>query len=279
MLWLWMTLAWGGAPESVDLEALDRWENGVDRLLDGPSGCWEVVGKATWSWNFGRLGESSGGAAFVGVLREGVWSELHVEALGESRRGRGRDATTDRVYEDVVRFAPVLGRVDPEKFGRPSDRRSGMEGRGGGPGNLLRTTLDGLGGEAETSYAQWDLERKGVMYTRFVPIGKGGDAKDTEMSVFFPDGQALPVSLDVVFPERFRRGGIPSATISDAVVELRGKVQGDQLYPIAEAVRFNVSVLGFRFNAGQTIRYLQFAPCKPAEASSNVIVVESAPAS
>jgi hypothetical protein len=46
-----------------------------------------------------------------------------------------------------------------------------------------------------------------------------------------------------------------------------------------EAVRFDINVLDFDFNAAPTIRYLQFKPCRPAEYSSDLIVVETASAS
>ena len=82
MLWLWaMALGWATVPDRVDVDNIEHWEAGMNRLLDGPEGCWELVGKASWEWDFGRFGSSRGDAAFIGRMRGGVWEGFHVESF------------------------------------------------------------------------------------------------------------------------------------------------------------------------------------------------------
>ena len=264
MLWLWgMALGWATVPDRVDVDNIEHWEAGMNRLLDGPEGCWELVGKASWEWDFGRFGGSRGDAAFVGRMRGGVWEGFHVESMGEEQRGQGRHAKTHRVYQDELRFAPMFGKLtrgsmqvgdgDVEVEVDTDSQRA--------PGNILRSVLDELGTAVEWSYAQWDPEQEHLVYTRTVPLGKRSPTKNTQMTVVFPDGDALPDRLEVVFPESFRRGTIPSVRIENAVVQMRGRPHGADVLPVAETVKFDVGVLGFHFTGGQTIQYVRATPC------------------
>ena len=86
------SLAIAGAPAGVDLNDLDHWENTAEAFLDGPPGCWEIVGQASWNWDAGRFGMSRGDTIFAAQMVDGLWGEFHLEPLGEvvrERRERG----------------------------------------------------------------------------------------------------------------------------------------------------------------------------------------------
>ncbi len=263
MWWLLCgAVALAQVPEGVDLEDMDRWDAGAEVFLDGPPGCWELVGKASWHWDFGRLGKSRGDAAFIGRLRDGVWEGFHIEPLGEVTR-RGREAES-RQYSDEPRFAPMFGQLPGGSISIEAGDRNSIRGernRDATPGNLLRTALDELSTEVEIGYAQWDRSRNGVVYHRSLPLNRGHRAPDTSVVTFFPEGSALPTEYVVTFPERFHRGRLPRFKITDARAELRAEPSGGRLFPVAEAVRFDIGVLGFSWSGAQTIQYLRATPC------------------
>lgn len=263
--WCVMALGWASVPDRVDVDNLEHWETGMNRLLDGPDGCWELVGKASWRWDFGRFGSSRGDAAFIGRIRSGEWEGFHVQSMGEDQRSSGRQGKTQRIYEDELRFAPMFGKLSRATVTATSDSDgSEVEVETDAqrtPGNILRAVLDELGTNVEWSYAQWDNLDQVVRYTRTVPLGKGARAQETDILVTFPEGGPLPNELEVVFPDAFKRGTVPRITIENAKVELRGRPYGSDVLPVAETVRFDVGVLGFNFSAGQTIEYVRATPC------------------
>lgn len=287
------SLAAAGVPAGVDLEDLDRWEFDAERFLDGPTGCWEVVGVASWNWDAGRWGLSRGDAAFAAKLHDGVWGAFHLEPLGEVIRER-RETTEQRIYGYEPRWAPLFGRIDGDlvvsnapsareelpidaaqrdpraeaKEARQEERNAAREERqrerrdepaNEGPTNVLREALDRISGSASiTSWAQWDEEKQAVLLVRAVPIeGAGAEA---EQSVAFPDG-GLPASMDVLFPKTWYRGTLPRVRISDAQAHLRVRPSGGQLFPSTEAFSMEVGILGFTVKGAQTIRYKSIRPC------------------
>lgn len=266
MWWLAASLALAAVPSSVDLEELDLWEDGADRLLDGPEGCWEIVGQATWDWDVGRFGGSRGGAVFVGRLHDGVWSEVHLRSLGEVRREPGRKGREVLQYAQEPRFAPLVGSLEGGRI-----TVSGGEGsaeveveRDPGDGaaeNLVRNVLRELGGRVDTAWTQWDDARQAVVLHRSVPIGEGANAPEARVEVVFPGGQPLPDAMTVRFPERFFRGTLPRIRIEDAVVEVRGRISQGSIFPTSEAFRFDFGFLGMRFSGAQTITYKSAVRC------------------
>ncbi|MFT4628079.1 MAG: hypothetical protein ACI8PZ_006773 [Myxococcota bacterium] len=280
MLALLATLAFAQVPEGVDLEDLDRWDAGAEALLDGPAGCWEIVGKATWAWDFGRFGMSRGDAAFVGRFDNGVWKGFHIEPLGEiTREGR---TTELRVYNDEPRFAPMFGKLKGGSItvsSQDGGRVRGDRTKDNTPGNLLREALDELSTDVETAYAQWDSSRGDVVYLRVVPLNERNNAPDTEVATSFPGGGAVATRMVVTFPESFKRGTFPGVRIMNATAQLTGKAHNGQTFPEAEAVSFDIGVLGFRFSGAQTIKYTQARACAlPSSAPLDPTMVAPAPA-
>ncbi len=269
MIALLAGIAFAAIPAHVDLNDLDRWEEGAEQVLDGPAGCWEMVGRATWDWDSGRFGASRGDALFVGRLVDGVWQEFHLEPLGEVVRGRGRSSTEKRVYQiDEPRFAPLVGKLvgrrvkvagsEPEPDEDKSDDESDDDR---GPNNLVRRALDDLGASVDTSWAQWDSERQGVTLFRSVPLNESKRPPEAEVKAFFPGGRDQAVSVDVVFPKRFYKGTFPRWRLDNAVVQVRGRPSGGEVFPTVESFSFEFGVFGFTFSGAQTIRYKSARRC------------------
>jgi len=79
------------------------------RLIDGPPGCWEVVGEAHWRWDFGNRGLSTGRVVFVGLLDNGLWRDVKVESPGEAYRV-GNHPVEIRYPRDL-RATPLVGQL------------------------------------------------------------------------------------------------------------------------------------------------------------------------
>ena len=259
-----LSLALAGMPPGVDLEAVDRWDGLAEQLIDGPRGCWEVVGRASWSWDLGRFGGNRGDAAFAGRLVDGEWSEIHLAPMGEIQRAR-RQAEI-RVYAEEARFAPLFGRIHGARVTVASDTQQVEVDptEQAEASNVLRRVLDRLGGSAITSWAQWDDVRTGVVLHRMIPLGDHG-SDEVHVEVFFPGGQELPTSIDASFPPHFRAGRWPRRfRIRGAEVHLRGAVAGQQVFPASEAYRFDFGMFGWWGSGAQTIAYEHIQPCPPS---------------
>lgn len=254
-MWWWIAMALAAPPEGVDLEDPEPWDEASRQLFEGPPGCWEIVGKATWNHDGARWGVSRGAAAFAGRLVDGVWSrDLHVEPLGEIVREGPRDVER-RVYRDDAQpFVPLLG------------RHPGGEGDGGpgAPSTVLEEVLAELQGEARYTWVKWDDARGDVVFTEVVPVGDRPDAPEITLDVRFPRGGRLPDHADVTFPDRFQVVALPPVFVKNAHVELRGVHAGGRVFPAAEAYAADIGVLGMRFHAAQTIQYKSIRPCPEA---------------
>ena len=289
LLWTLFGLACAAAPAQVDLNDIDHWEDEATRVLDGPAGCWEIVGKASWSWDAGRWGGSRGDQVFVVRMVDGVWQEFRIQALGELQRERR--GQQERVYvDDDARFIPLVGRVAPgglkvedrtpdlvlappepsARDKRRDERRDNRKEQKAerdpeeavevGPRNAIRRALDRLAGSAETSWAQWDGEREAVVLYRSIPMGDGNRAPATEETFTFPAG-GPPTELDIQFPERFIVGGIPRYSINNAEAHVRVRPSGGQLFPTMESYKIEFGVFGFSVIGAQTIVYKSVRPC------------------
>lgn len=260
-LLLWST-ALAAMPPEVDLTRLDTWDGAAEQLLDGPPGCWEIVGKASWSWDLGRFGGSRGDAVFAGRLTDGTWSEVHLAPLGEVVRDRkGQEL---QVYAKEARFAPLVGKLagrritvatDEEKVEVDASEQAEAS-------NVLRSTLERVSGQAITSWAEWDDLAGAVVLHRAVPIGDRARAPEAEVAASFPGGGSLANALDVVFPERFKDGRWPNRfTIRGAEAHLRGTVVAGMVFPASEAFQFEFGLLGWWGSGAQTIEYTQIKAC------------------
>ncbi len=257
-------------PPGVDLEAVDRWDGLAEQLIDGPRGCWEVVGRASWNWDLGRFGGNRGDAAFAGRLVDGEWSEIHLAPMGEIQRERRK--TEIRVYAEEARFAPLIGRIQGARITVASDAEEVevQADEQAEASNVLRRTLDRIGGSAITSWAQWNDVSGGVVLHRMIPLGDhGGD--EAHVEVFFPGGQERPTSIDIGFPESFAAGSWPRRfRIRGAEVHLRGVVAGAYVFPASEAYRFDFGLFGWWGSGAQTIAYEQIKPCPAPTATPAV---------
>ena len=253
MITLLLGLSLGAAPPHVDLSDTGRWERAAEAFLDGPPGCWEVVGYARWDYDFARFGAAKGSAIFVARLDDGVWEDFTVVPQGEIVRRGPQD--TMREYSEEQHFAPLMGQM---RVARQSQEH-------GGPVNLLRLGLDRIAGDVEVNWAEWVDEGDdgaGVVLRRAVPIGDDANAPEAEVRVFFPQGGDKARTMNVDMPAAFKVGKWPTrATIRDAVLEMRAKPLQGSPFPTAEAWSANFSMMGYKGHGAQTIAYRSAVPC------------------
>jgi hypothetical protein len=264
MIALWAALALAAPPEGLDLGDVGRWEDASERLLNGPVGCWDVVGKASWSYDVGRFGTSRGDAAFVGRLDKGVWRDIHVQPAGELVRER--KGSEDLLYSEELRFVPLLGRLHPALWGdEPDDsgrRKKNAEEELEAPFNALVEFLDRVDSDVDYTYATWDEATASVRLQRTIPLGNGARAPEAELEVRFPEGGVVPASMSVSFPDRVGVGTWPRrATVRDAQVEAVMTVVDGEAFPSAETYTAQVDVLGFSFSFAQTVSYTWAKAC------------------
>ena len=255
-----VALVASAAPPGVDLEDVTGWSKAADALLDGPPGCYELVGRATWAWDLGRFGFNRGDAVVVGRLHDGVWSGLRAVTLGEaSREGRG---PVERTYSDELRVVPLLGRIERSNRRSRRNRDDGDAPTGSAEAvNVVRRALDEVTGEVEVAWATWEAAADAVVLHRSVAVGAGNPAPDAVLHTRFPDGARGPDALDVVFPERWRTTSFPSATITGSSVQVRAQLVGGVPFPKSEAVKMTAAILGFQFSGAQTIAWRSVVPC------------------
>ncbi len=270
----WAALAQAGTPPNIRLDDIEKWEDAAEHLLDMPRGCWEWVGQASWDWHTGKYGKTRGDAVFAGKTTDGVWGEIALQPLGElqQRNEREREA---RVYAEKARFVPMVGRLPGGRVlvagqDEEEDALEDAEAL-----NVLRQVLRRVGGEAFTSWAEWDEARGGVVLHRAIPLASNRK-EEVKVQIFFPNGGDEPSLLDVKFPKKFKaalRGneddtqlgkikmGLFAFTIKEAEVHVRGLIRGNVVYPSSEAFRFRFGFLGFKYHGAQTVVYRQVKRC------------------
>jgi hypothetical protein len=231
------------------------WDHAADALIDGPAGCWEVVGRASWDHDFGRLGGTRGDAVFAGRLVDGVWGKMTIWPQGEIVDRKGEDSAEQ--FGEEPRFSPMIGRVRGLAVRLDGDRdlsvtRSTDEAIEAV--NTVRDLMDSLTADVETVDAAWDADADGVKLTRLAE-SRGADVR-TE--VLFPGGGLVPARWDVTIDGPLHKGLVK---VSDFAVHLRGRVVGDQVLPDAEAVRLELHLAAFTVTARQTIVYTSVEEC------------------
>ncbi len=236
------------SPARVDARDATPWLDAWSTLLDGPAGCWEVLGEMSWSYRFGRFEQRQGDATFLAILDGGDWRDAEIRSLGEELSRPGR-ITVLHYPHGQLRLLPLFGRMPrPEGDGNDVDLRA----------NVLSTVLGELTDGAATAYATWDDARGAVILHRELALAGGGSAT---VDVTFPDGGSLPTALDLTFPEAFRVPQRRIIKVTSASARLRATADGDDLFPTAETMRFTVSALGITGEAAHTIRYTTFRKC------------------
>lgn len=264
MLFLWGVLAVALATELPDDPAV--YEQAAPRLLAGPRGCWELVGRATWNWQFGRFGESRGDALFAGRLDGGEWKGWYLQALGEVER-RGAEGPRT-VYRAENRFAPLVGRIQGGRGGVTNDNSVKPEKSAeASPSNILKEALAELGGGVSSVYTR--LDGDDVILDESVPLD-GSRSKDYSVQTRFPKGEPVPTAMDVVFPESFHLKAFPNPKVEGAGAQVRGRLVDGELVPTAEAFHMNVQALGFTISGAQTIQYTHAERCGAVKAEPKV---------
>lgn len=261
LAWLMVTsVALAAPPEGVPADDPEPWEDAWSQIVDGPPGCWEVVGRATWSYDGGRFGGVSGDAIFVGRLDDGAWQDFLIKSLGEDQR-RGRADVTRAYPHEETRFVPLVGRRKPQMLARQDEGDQ-----------VLAAMAEAWGNETMTMWSQWDEEAEAVVLHRSLNLGDTSD--EARMKVYYPAGQPAPARMEIDFPERFRLPQRRMITIREADVRIQATQVGGLTFPEAEAFSFKAGVLGFTFGGAQTITYKTFRPCGTDTENVTAAVVE-----
>lgn len=247
MLFL-MTLA-AAAPVSMDeADALDAR---ALALLEGPPGCWEIVGKAGWDWTFSRFGALAGDAVFAGRMEDGVWKSFALFPNGETVQRRKESDVTRFTAEE--RFRPLIGDLSTGRVA------TGTVDSDEPPVNALDDFF------AELSENVWTSEvvpgkARSVVVRRNVAMDGGGQAV---LEATFPDRDGPATAIELVVPDSFRVKDAPLGTrvAPGATAQLRGRVQDGVLVPTAERFAFTVKWMGLTFAGAQRIDYTQVVRC------------------
>ena len=267
----------GPLPEDIDLMQMEPWERASETLLKGPQGCYEWVGKASYKYQFGERGSTNGEQLFVGRTIDGVWSELHIQSLGDYDTRRKKPDSVS--YRERPLFVPLMGQVkerteDKEKRDQQEsnakvtavvdgDGASAEVSNEGEVQNIIQRFFDSLEGGVEYSYAEWDDKTDAVLLHRYVPLNDARTPPEAHVVVAFPGGGLFPSRLSVEFPAVFKLGTFPvRLAVKGAVIDLVVKRVGDQFYPSAERYSASMSFMGIHFSSAQTITYLKAFECQ-----------------
>lgn len=249
MWWMLAMAALAGPPEGLIVEEADTWEDAWPTLQEGPEGCWEVVGRGTWDWDFGRFGRTKGDAGFIAKLQDGTWIDVVVRSFGEEVEMDRRPPV--RMYpHDQLRFLPMFGSFGPDSYDRADDTI-----------DVLSVLTEELGGSVSYAWSEWSEAQQAVVLQRVVPLSDAASGPEALMKVVFPGGDPLPVRADITVDKPFSVPGRRIGRITHAEAHLRGKAFADQVFPEIEALSFEAAALGLRFYGSQTIRYESFRPC------------------
>lgn len=259
---MWWLLASALAAPPPDLVVDDPilWQDASSKVLDGPPGCWEVVGRVSWTWDVGRFGLSHGSSVFAARLEDGIWRDIYIRSLGEDQQSRLEPVR--RVFpHGEQRFLPLVGRARIQRITDEEGNTIEFADASPPPVSPLNSVFERLGTDVEYSSVTWNEERHAVVLERRIPLQRAGSDPDAVMRVSFPSGGLAPDYLDVVFPAAFSSGGFPSVRYQDAYAAVDARLVDGMTFPEGETFRFQASVLGFHVDAAQTIDYRSFNRC------------------
>ena len=250
-------------PAGVDAQDPDRWDALADQVLTGPQGCWDVVGRARWQHDLGPWGSTRGEAIFVGRLRDGVWGAI--EVFPQAGLERGKRGNEQIALSDSPRFTPLVGQVRGLAVRLDGDKRLAITRSGDPRVDPVNTAADVIGklkAPTYTTWSRWDAEAGAVELARSYEVGRKG--AELRQSVRFPGGGDAPDRMDLRLMGPYVHKGIVPARVPhlEATVLVRPSPQGP--LPVAERLRFALSLLVVRIEGAQTIEYKHLAPCPPA---------------
>ncbi|MEM6929189.1 MAG: hypothetical protein AAF602_19780, partial [Myxococcota bacterium] len=104
-MFAWMaTVALAGAPEGVDVQAVEVWQERAVRMRKGPAACWRLKGRARIDFAVYRPGglfSSPSKKDYVyegdiaGTLDDGSWTDIVVEFEPISQAAKDNDEVED----------------------------------------------------------------------------------------------------------------------------------------------------------------------------------------
>lgn len=221
----------------------------VDALIDGPVGCYEVVGHVAWNHQLGRFGSTRGSAVLAGRLEDGIWGPFTLFPLGEV------DEAAVRTYVKSERFTPLTGRVRRLAV-RIVDRSLEVTRHYDEDVAAVATARDVLeqlrGDRASTLEASI---ASGVT-TLVETVHVGRRATGARVEATFREG--VPQRWSLTLERPYVHDPLGLARVTDLEVEVLGTDAG---LPLAERAMFALSLAGLRATAAQTIHWRSVTPC------------------
>jgi len=291
MLALLSAAALAVAPPSFELlDDIDRWEDGMDNVLQGPRGCWDFSGdfKQTVTlhqppdfFSAARIKDFVGKGSFKARLKDGVWvtfdhaydpSDNGIATLGKVVGEMDEESKEeDWDPEDFeIPVVPLVGEVPSEMD--EEDVREMNEFLGDDASaitlkksvNLLRQAVDEWAGRTETAVAQWDSKQEAVMFLREIPVADD-DPRPIHIDVRFPAAGEYVDRIDAVWPRIVKIGKWPiRLTIRDAQMHLLAYQHDGMSLPRAESLSLVVGFMGFTMGFEQTLKFKTAARCTAA---------------
>jgi hypothetical protein len=247
--------ALAGPPVGVDLEDGQRWETAPNALLDGPPGCWEVVGYATWDHDLGRWGSTRGEALFVGRMVDGVWGPFRVFPRGEYV-----DGAEAPIYVEEDRFTPFFGRVRGLRV-RLDRSRDLQVDRSKDPRVEAVSTVDDVLSKLTQDVETWEVswEEDAVVLTRTGTAGRK-EAQVTSRTTF-PGGGTIAETHSVALVGTYVHKGLFPARVRALDLRLEGRLEDGVVLPVRETLSFDLGLVVARVKASQEIVYRHVGAC------------------
>ncbi|MEN0061511.1 MAG: hypothetical protein AAGA48_05135 [Myxococcota bacterium] len=274
----WVGTALAAAPEGVDIEAVEVWQGRAADLRKGPKACWRLSGKAETHVAvfrpptvFGRASQTDYvfEGTFSGTFEDGNWTAFTADMKPTSKAAQNSEEEDVGIDWDVP-VRPLVGRApeDASSQRRRGDDTSQDDEAASASGTreaitMLDTILDAVDADVTTTYAQWSDEPPGVELFEEYPIKDGSGRKTVDLRTFFPNGDAVPASLDVTFPKRHRIKASPvRITLLRPQLHIRTQNIDGEAVPIYESVSLAGGALGFTVGFEQVLQYERATACE-----------------
>ncbi len=268
----WIASALAGAPEGVDVLAVEAWQERAIRLRRGPEACWRLEGRARnhvavyrSGGLFGRPSQSDYvyEGPFVGILDHGKWTRFETTMEPASEAATSGADSDNWGVDWSIDVRPLVGTsVDLEPEAEDSDAAERGTNRAV---SLVDGILDAIDADVTSTWAGWSDERSAVELTERYPLGDS--KKFVELVTRFPEGRAVGSALDVTFPQRHRvpvEGSPVRITLLRPQAHIRTQMVDGEALPVYESISLAAGVFGFTVGYEQTLTYTKATACTPS---------------
>lgn len=256
LVWLISSALAAGPMAGHDVSDVKGFDAQADALLAGPAGCWEVIGRASWSWDFGHSVGSRGDLAFIGRLVDGTWEDFVYRSLGEDI-DLGHRGTVRYFDHTSPPFVPLVGRL--------ADLLTADDLTVDDPDAPARDLLTRLSGELHqpgtAPWAEWSEPRDGVVLHRTIGLEAPNKSDTVAVDLFFPGGATDPTEAQITWPSSYTVPGRHPVRARDGHATLTARMVDGVLVPEAELLSFGPAGGFFRLVGTQSVQYRVFRRC------------------